>query len=122
MSATSTVFHALFKLASSFPEARQVLPASIRHRVGLFLYLRALPQFPDRVYMRKAIIPYILKRGASRVLSIGVGPHTVEITDLLTEGGAEVWTLDIDPQLQRWGSPGRHIVGDAVRIDDIEGT
>jgi hypothetical protein len=88
----------------------------------LFLYLKALPRFPDRVYMRETIIPYILERGALRVLSIGVQPFTREITDQLTAGGAEVWTLDIDPQLQRWGSPGRHIVGDAVRIDEIEGT
>jgi hypothetical protein len=89
---------------------------------GLVSLLQSVAAIPDRVYMREAIIPYILKRGALRVLSVGVGPHTVEITDLLTAGGAEVWTLDIDPQLQRWGSPERHIVGNAIRIDEIEGT
>jgi len=51
----SRVFHALFKLASSFSAVKQILPVSIRRRVGLFLYLKALPQFPDRVYMREVI-------------------------------------------------------------------
>ncbi len=55
MSAMSRVFHGLFKLASPFPAAKQILPVSIRGRVGLFLYLKALPQFPDRVYTRKRL-------------------------------------------------------------------
>ena len=122
MAITNKVFHLLWQIISPLRAVRWIFPKGVRNRVGLFLYMNALPQFPDRVYMRDAIIPYILKRGALRVLSVGVGPHTVEITDRLTAGGAEVWTLDINPQVQSWGSPGRHITGDASRIDEIEGT
>lgn len=122
MALLSKVFLALSAFSVSFPAAKQAIPSGLRHRLGQFLYYRAIADFPDRVFMRETIIPYILERGSSRVLSVGVQPYSVEIADRLMAGGAEVWTLDIDPEAQAWGSPGRHIVGDASRIDEIEGT
>ena len=43
----------------------------------------------------------------------------MEIHRTLISRGVETWTLDIDPQAERWGVPGHHVVGDAREIDRI---
>ena len=108
-------------LSPALPFAKLIIPRPVRRGISKHFISKVILHNPDRVFMRDVIIPYILRRGASKVLSVGVRDYTVEITDLLTKGGAEVWTLDIDPKAQAWGVPGRHIVGDAMRLDEIEG-
>lgn len=115
----SKAFLLLSSVSASCPAAKNVLPVRVRQRLGRFLYERSIQDLPDRVFMRQAIIPHILQRGVGRVLNVGVRPYSKEITDRPAAGGVEVWTLDIDPQAARWGSPGRHIIGDATRIDEI---
>src|SRR3712207_6651972 len=74
-------FQLLSRVITAHPAMRQVIPARLRHAVGRFLYIRAITDFPDRVFMRETIIPYLLKRGVSRVLSVGVQFYSVEITE-----------------------------------------
>jgi hypothetical protein len=115
-------FRALTTLSSLFPVAKQMVPSGIRRNVYKFLLSKVIVRYPDRVFMREEILPFILRQGVPRVLTVGVQSYTVEIMDLLTAGGVKVSSLDIDPEAQRYGAPGRHIIGDATRIDEIDGT
>jgi uncharacterized UPF0146 family protein len=116
----SKAFWVLSSLSSAFPIAKQAIPTSFRHAVGEFLLNKVIVEYPDRVFMRETIIPFLLQRHVRKVLSVGVRQYTVEITDRLIEAGIEVWTMDIDPDTHVWGAPGRHIVGDAMRLPVYE--
>jgi SAM-dependent methyltransferase len=71
---------------------------------------------PDRVVLDKKIIPALIDSGAETVLSIGVAYYNAHHPALFAARGAELWTIDIDQQKAIWGSPSRHITGDAVDL------
>jgi SAM-dependent methyltransferase len=71
---------------------------------------------PDRVVLDKKIIPALIDGGAETVLSIGVAYYNAHHPALFAARGAELWTIDIDQQKAVWGSPSRHITGDAVDL------
>ena len=89
--------------------ARNILPKSVRHRVGVWYGERGMERLPDRVYLTQNIIPVVASRGGT-VLFVGCRPYTKAYPTLLEQHGARCWTIDVDPEVARWGAPGRHVV------------
>jgi glycosyltransferase involved in cell wall biosynthesis len=78
-------------------------------------YFRA--QGPDRVALENAMLPAILERDdLRRVLFVGTEWYTRKYPDLFTD--RELWTLDIDPLVARFGAPGRHIVDSITNVGE----
>ena len=71
---------------------------------------------PDRVLLDRRIIPALIDSGAKTVLSIGVAYYNAHHPAIFAARGAELWTIDVDQQKAIWGSPGRHITGDALDL------
>jgi SAM-dependent methyltransferase len=71
---------------------------------------------PDRVVLDKKIIPALIDSGVETVLSIGVAYYNAHHPAVFAARGADLWTIDIDRQKAIWGSPSRHITGDAVDL------
>src|ERR1700726_3771619 len=101
-----------------------VVPGSLRRRL-----VRHVPRpllyslswvlmlgMPDRVLLDRRIIPALIDSGAKTVLSIGVAYYNAHHPAVFAARGAELWTIDLDPQTAMWGSPGRHITGDALDL------
>jgi SAM-dependent methyltransferase len=101
-----------------------VVPGSLRRRL-----VRHVPRpllyslswvlmlgMPDRVLLDRRIIPALIDSGAKTVLSIGVAYYNAHHPAVFAARGAELWTIDLDPQTAIWGSPGRHITGDALDL------
>ena len=68
-----------------------------------------MPRSPDRVYLRRVILPQIARRGGV-VLLVGCRRYTVHDPILLEQHGVVCWTLDIDLEAARWGAAGRHVI------------
>jgi hypothetical protein len=75
--------------------------------------------FPDRKFMTNIIIPFVRDSQFKRILFVGCQRFTSTYPRLLSQNGGEVWTIDIDPTVVRWGAPNRHIIGDASVLDTI---
>ncbi len=59
----------------------------------------------------------LIDGGARKVLSIGVAYYNAHHAAIFAARGTELWTIDVDPQCERWGSPGRHVIGNALDLD-----
>lgn len=59
--------------------------------------------------------------GFVKILSIGVEAYNADAEHKLAGRGTEYWTIDINPDNAKWGSPDRHVVGDALRLHDVFG-
>ena len=75
---------------------------------------------PDRAVLRQTLLPAFAPQ-EGRVLWIGCRRYTASYPDRLAQGGAEVWTTDIDPDVARWGAKNRHRTGDVCKIDRLFG-
>jgi len=64
------------------------------------------------------ILPVFAALGG-RILWVGCRRYTAQYPALLAAEGAEVWTLDIDEAVARWGAPGRHLTFDLAHIDEL---
>jgi len=101
-----------------------LVPGSVRRRLTYYVPLPLIYGvswvmmlgMPDRVILDRKIIPMLIDRGAKRVLSIGVAYYNAHHPALFAKRGVELWTIDIDPQKARWGSPGRHVTGNALDL------
>ena len=93
-----------------------MVPAPLRRA----LYFWALPNFPDRRYLVSEIIPLISQRGVVRVLFVGCGRGNEGYWRLFAQHNVEVWTIDNDPAVARWGAPGHHITGDASALHEMQ--
>lgn len=111
-------------LSTLFRQASRLMPWPLRHRL-----LRCLPQpllygvswilmlgIADRVVLERSVLPMLIGRGG-KILSVGVDFYNAHHARLCAAGGAELWTIDIDPQRAQWGAPGRHITGSALELE-----
>jgi SAM-dependent methyltransferase len=102
----------------------RVVPGSLRRRL-----VRHVPRpllyglswvlmlgMPDRVVLDRKIIPALIDSGAKTVLSVGVAYYNAHHPGVFAAREVELWTIDIDQQKAIWGSPGRHITGDALDL------
>ena len=72
----------------------------------------------DRVHLRNVILPAIARGGLARVLFVGVRGYTRSYGEAFQGTSTEFWTSDIDPAAAPCGAPGRHVIGDACRLDE----
>lgn len=89
--------------------ARRAIPGAIRHRLGVWLSEWLTRRSPDRVYLRRVLLPRIACRGGT-VLLVGCRRYTARDPCFLQQQGVVCWTLDIDPAAAAWGSPGHHVI------------
>jgi SAM-dependent methyltransferase len=89
--------------------ARRVIPGAVRHRLGDWLAERKVPWSPDRVFLQRVILPRIARRGGTALL-VGCRRYTAHDPIMLEGHGVACWTLDIDPDVARWGAAGRHVI------------
>lgn len=72
----------------------------------------------DRRLMAEAYTPALIKEGG-RLLWVGTQPYTTVTCLELAARGVEVWTTDIDRNVERWGVPGQHRTGDITHADSL---
>jgi hypothetical protein len=92
-----------------------MVPAGLRAAVQRRLLGRAFDRMPDRRYMVEVLLPAVAALGPRRLLDVGVQGYTSGYGRRLPDD-SEYWTLDVDPGVAPHGSPGRHIVGNALDL------
>ncbi len=66
--------------------------------------------------MERVLIPFLASVGARNVLFVGCRAYTSHYPGLFEEQGMVLFTCDIDPASERFGSPGRHRTIDACEL------
>jgi hypothetical protein len=69
-----------------------------------------------RYLLERKIFPQIRNK---RILLVGIAEYTKDYPKILAKKNNEVWTLEINPELRKYGAK-RHIVGDISKSQDIE--
>lgn len=87
--------------------ARAILPGRLRHELGTWWFERGMDRFPDRVYLKRGLLPAVASRGG-KVLFVGCRRYTKRYPSIIEGLGSECWTIDVDPTTARWGAKGRH--------------
>jgi hypothetical protein len=72
---------------------------------------------PDRRYMEDILLPAFARLHPSHVLSVGTQPYCSHYGKYFSANGCEYWTMDIEPNLAQYGSPGRHITASVIDVD-----
>lgn len=96
-----------------------IVPRSIQRTIYDRIFLSAVHKLPDRVYLEEAIFPALRAMGFAKILSIGVEVYNAGAEQEFAGASTEYWTIDINPDNAKWGSPDRHIVGDALRLHEV---
>lgn len=81
------------------------------------IYYRAIYK-PDRKVLEDVIFPAVRSHpGITRVLFVGVEWYTKSYGPQFFPE-QEYWTIDIDPDVARYGSPGRHVVDSVTEVGE----
>lgn len=75
-------------------------------------------QLPDRKLLAEAYLPAFAVEGGT-ILWVGCRKYTAADYGVLEQGGATVWTTDIDPEATRWGRQTRHRTGDICEAEAL---
>jgi len=86
---------------------RFVSKALFEH-VHSLIFDKNISESPDGKYFEFSIIPFLAQIGAKNVLFVGCRAYTQHYPRLFEEQGITLFTCDIDPFSERYGSPGRH--------------
>lgn len=79
---------------------------------------RRILSLPDRKLLADAYLPALAVEGGT-ILWVGCRAYTADDYAVLEEGGARVWTTDIDPDAARWGQASGHRTGDICQADSL---
>lgn len=79
---------------------------------------RRILSLPDRKLLADAYLPAFAAEGGT-ILWVGCRAYTADDYGVLEQGGATVWTTDIDPDAARWGRQPRHRTGDVCEADGL---
>jgi len=71
---------------------------------------------PDRQYLEQSIIPFLAGAAARNVLFVGCRSYTSHYPRLFEKQDMALFTCDINPFSERYGSPGRHRTIDACAL------
>ena len=96
---------------------KRLVPAPMRQALMRPVYKDAMWHLPDRRYMESVIIPFLGERNIAKVLLVGCRRFTMHYPTMLAARGVTAWTIDIDADAEKFGVPGRHIIGDASVLD-----
>ncbi|MEV5778938.1 hypothetical protein AB0L49_48555 [Streptomyces antimycoticus] len=91
----------------------RTLPLPLHGRVVPVVGSWAMRRVPDRRYLERRILPWVVSGRPGRVLFVGTSriPDTRSYHRAYDWGTTEFWTMDIDPGAARWGGD-RHQCGD----------
>jgi hypothetical protein len=96
------------------------LPGGMREWARQIVVDRQISRSPDRAILLQEVFPALGRTTAlsanTKVLWIGCRRYTEKYYPLIERQGAECWSIDIEPDMQRWGRPGRHITGDMLEL------
>lgn len=92
------------------------LPKVLREHIHSLLFDRNVREMPDRKYLEQTIIPLLADLKMRNVLFVGCRAYTSHYPRLFAERGIALYTCDIDPFSERYGSPGRHLTIDACAL------
>ena len=92
------------------PLAKSLIP----NRLYFWLWSR---NKPDRRYMEATLLPGFGRLNPKYVLSVGTQPYCAHYGKYFDRNNCEFWTLDIEPELAQFGSPGRHITASVIDVD-----
>lgn len=103
--------------------AARPLPVEMRQWGRQIVDTRRVSRLPDRAILLKTVFPALRQTtalsGNSKVLWIGCQSYTKLYYALIEQQGAECWSVDRDPDVQRWGRWGRHITGDMLELPEL---
>ena len=92
------------------------LPRFAREHILWLLYERNIGLRPDRQYLERDIIGFLAGIGARDVLFVGCRAYTSHYPRLFEERGMALFTCDVDPTSEPFGSPGRHHTVDVCQL------
>lgn len=96
------------------PLVKSLLPQRMYQGIQLHLLgYTEVGRSPDRQYMENSLLPAFARLPSPRVLDVGTRFFTPRYAKFF-RSGSEYWTLDIDPAVAQFGSPGRHVTGSVV--------
>jgi SAM-dependent methyltransferase len=73
--------------------------------------------FPDRRYMERILLPALARLKPAHVLNVGVRVYCAHYRRYFAKTSAEYWTMDIDPDVARFGQRDRHVIGSVIDAD-----
>lgn len=72
---------------------------------------------PDRLALERGVLPALQAReDIRRILFVGTEWYTRTYPELFAD--RELWTLDVDPLVAKYGAPGRHVVDSITGVAD----
>lgn len=95
------------------PVLGALIPRGLRSRVQGRMLSGVIDRMPDRRYMEEAILPAVAALAPRRLLDVGVESYTRDYGRRLPPD-CEYWTLDLNPNVAKYGPPGRHIVANVL--------
>jgi SAM-dependent methyltransferase len=94
------------------PWLEAIASLGLSRRVFESIAYREMKNRPDRVYLEKDVLPFLVSMPVKSVLFVGCAAYATRYPRYLAAHDIDCWTIDIDPRCERWGISGRHVVGD----------
>jgi len=110
-------FEIIVRLLPLVPYIKKVVPKSVLRWVRGVIFKRMVSKLPDRLYMENEILPALREAGIKKILFIGVDSFTTHYSEVFDREHTEYWTMDINPEIAKWGEPGHHVVCDAQELE-----
>src|SRR5262249_58306613 len=100
--------------------AYRYAPAGVRRWGDEYSDTKRTSRSPDRPILLYDIFPQLVKllehEDDPKLLWVGCARLTKTYYPILESKGARCWTIDINPDVRRWGRRGRHVVGDIQQL------
>ncbi|MCC9656908.1 class I SAM-dependent methyltransferase [Rhodopirellula halodulae] len=74
---------------------------------------------PDRVYLREVMLPAMAAADAADVLLVGTRRYTRRYPNQFHLSRTQVWTMDVEPSVARFGNGQWHRTGDICRVNQV---
>lgn len=74
---------------------------------------------PDRVYLRREMLPAMARMKPANVLLAGTRRYTRRYHEVFDREMTAVWTIDFDPAAARFGNGQLHRTGDMCQVDQV---
>ena len=95
---------------------RKLLPASWRESLRRRMGDRVPRSFlPDRIFLERHILPWLVKPDGGTILSVGVAEYTAHYEGLVRKLGGVLHTADIDPNVAQFGAQS-HVVRSVTEL------
>jgi SAM-dependent methyltransferase len=115
MSAATYQLYRIGRRISQTSLAKRLIPTRLKSVVQARLLMQSIDLMPDRRYFEAVLLPTMVAMRPDRILDIGVESYSARYREAFPET-SEYWTLDLNPAVASLGTPGRHIVGNALNL------